>query len=163
MRSLAIPLIILLAGPLFPAGLVAQQERGPEYIAYPDWPDPLFSQMVIADDTIYLSGMLGMGPNGQVVPGGIQAETRQAMENIRSALARVGAGMEDIVKCTVFLADMSDWVSMNEAYLSFFSDDLPARSAVAVEDLALHAKIEIECIAVHRRQPAAHETDGSSP
>lgn len=140
----------LLIMPLMPAGLAGQQASPPEYIAFEDWAEPLFSQMVIVDRTIYLSGMLGQRPpDWQVVPGGIQPETRQAMENMRDALAGVGAGMDDIVKCTVFLADMSDWVSMNEVYVSFFSDNLPARSAVAVEGLSAHAKIEIECIAIH--------------
>jgi 2-iminobutanoate/2-iminopropanoate deaminase len=95
-----------------------------------DWERPLFSQMVIVDRTIYLSGMMGVGPPDRyIVPGGIQPESRQAMENIRSALARVGARMDDIVKCTIFLVDVADRVSMNQVYPSFFSGDLPARSA----------------------------------
>jgi 2-iminobutanoate/2-iminopropanoate deaminase len=141
--------LLLLILALAPLGLTAQQGAPPEYIPYEDWERPLFSQMVIVDRTIYLSGMMGVSPpDWNIVPGGIQPESRQAMENIRSALTRVGAGMDDIVKCTIFLIDMSDWVSMNEVYLSFFSGDLPARSAVAVAGLGLHGKVEIECIAV---------------
>jgi 2-iminobutanoate/2-iminopropanoate deaminase len=141
--------LLLLVLPLTPSGLTGQQGAAPEHIPFEDWERPLFSQMVIVDRTIYLSGMMGVSPpDWYIVPGGIQPETRQAMENIRSALARVGAGMDDIVKCTIFLVDMSDWVSMNEVYLSFFSGDLPARSAVAVAGLAQHGKVEIECIGV---------------
>lgn len=141
--------------PFLPAMLTAQQGAPPDYIPFEDWEHPLFSEMVIVDRTIYLSGMMGVSPpDWYIVPGGIQPETRQAMENIRSALARVGAGMDDIVKCTVFLVDMSDWVSMNEVYLGFFSGDLPARSAVAVAGLGLHGKVEIECIAVRPTQRA---------
>lgn len=123
------------------------QDVDVEHVTYPDW--PYFSEMVIAGNTIYLSGALGLRPDFQVAPGGIEAETRQAMENIRSSLAKVGATMDDIVKCTVFLADMADWMSMNEVYVSFFSEErVPARSAVAVSGLSLHARVEIDCIAV---------------
>lgn len=126
---------------------VQAQEAAPEYVPYPDW--PYFSEMVVVGNTIYLSGTLGLGPDFLVVPGGIGAETRQALENIRTSLAKVNATMDDVVKCTVFLADMSDWMSMNEVYVTFFSEGrVPARSAVAVSGLGNHARVEIECIAV---------------
>lgn len=125
-----------------------------EYVPYPDW--PYFSEMVIAGDTIYLSGMMGMNEELLIVPGGIEPETRQTMENIRGALEKVDATMDDIVKCTVFLADMADWVSMNEVYVKFFAPErVPARSAVAVSGLGNHAKVEIECIAVRSNTAAA--------
>lgn len=74
------------------------------------------------------------------------------MENIKASLAKADATMDDVVKCTVFLTDMSDWVSMNEVYVAYFSEGrVPARSAVAVSDLSMHAKVEIECIAVRSR------------
>ncbi len=131
---------------LSPSALSAEE---PQYIQYPDWEDPHFSRMVIAGDTIYLSGAVGMGADFEIVPGGIQAETKQAMENIRASLAEVDATMDNIVKCTVILTDMSDWVSMNAVYKTFFRKDRrPARSALAAKDLAMHAKVEIECIAV---------------
>jgi reactive intermediate/imine deaminase len=82
--------------------------------------------------------------------GGIQAETRQTLENIKAALQPLGATMDDVVKCTVFLADMAEWPAMNEVYVTFFPTNKPARSAVAVSGLARNARVEIECIAVRR-------------
>lgn len=107
-----------------------------------------FSRAVRVGRTIYLSGMLGMNAEGQLAPGGIQGETRQALENIKAALASMGSTMDDVVKCTVFLADMSEWAAMNEVYVTFFPKNKPARSAVAVSGLARDARVEIECIAV---------------
>ncbi|HUG98946.1 MAG TPA: RidA family protein [Gammaproteobacteria bacterium] len=142
--TLAVATAVFIA---FSAPTLSAEER--QYIQVPGWEDPHFSRMVIVGDTIYLSGAVGMGANYEIVPGGIEAETKQAMENIRDALAEVDATMDDIVKCTVFLTDMSDWVSMNAVYKTFFRPDRrPARSALAARDLAMHAKVEIECIAV---------------
>lgn len=141
--------VIALAVLVLSAPALFAEEGEPQYIQYPDWEDPHFSRMVIAGDTIYLSGAVGMGADFEIVPGGIEAETKQAMENIRDSLAEVDATLDDIVKCTVFLTDMSDWVSMNAVYKSFFRKDRrPARSALAARDLSMHAKVEIECIAV---------------
>jgi 2-iminobutanoate/2-iminopropanoate deaminase len=147
---LGLRLVTLVALGLWMTLPVHAQEAAPEYVSFPDW--PYFSEMVIVGNTIYLSGAVGIGPDFQVVPGGIGPETRQAMENIKASLAKADATMDDVVKCTVFLADMSDWVSMNEVYVTYFSEGrVPARSAVAVSDLAMHAKVEIECIAVRFR------------
>ena len=82
-----------------------------------------------------------------VVEGGVAAETRQAFENIKTVLAAAGATLDDVVKCTVFLADIADYQAMNEAHLEFFPENPPARSAMAGSGLALGAKVEIECIA----------------
>jgi 2-iminobutanoate/2-iminopropanoate deaminase len=98
-------------------------------------------------DVIYLSGMLGSDTSG-VVAGGITPETRQALTNVRSALEKSGATMDDVVKCTVFLADMQEWAAMNQVYATFFTKHKPARSAVAVSGLARSARVEIECVAV---------------
>jgi reactive intermediate/imine deaminase len=107
-----------------------------------------FSQAVRLGDTLYLSGMLGVQPGTRtVVPGGIQAETKQTLENIKRALEARGASMDRVVKCTVFLADMAEWPKMNEVYVTFFGDALPARSALGASGLALGARVEIECIA----------------
>ena len=84
----------------------------------------------------------------ELAAGGIQAETRQTMENIRNTLQRYGADMDDVVKCTVFLADIGEWPRMNAVYTTFFDRPYPARSAVAGSGLALGARVEIECIAV---------------
>ena len=107
-----------------------------------------FSSAVQVGDTLYLSGNLGNRPGtNTLVEGGIQAETRQTMENIKAVVEQFGSSMDRIVKCTVFLADMDEWPAMNEVYRTYF-DTPPARSAMGVNGLALGARVEIECIAV---------------
>lgn len=107
-----------------------------------------FSQAVRAGDFLFLSGMIGIDPEtGNLVSGGIQAETRATMEAIKTAVERHGTSMDRVVKCTVFLADMSEWSAMNEVYMKFFPKNKPARSALGASGLALGAKVEIECIA----------------
>jgi len=107
-----------------------------------------FSEAVRVDDTLYLSGQLGNRPGThEVVAGGVGPETRQTLENISAALQRHGASLQDLVKCTIFLADINEWPAMNEVYKTFFTDHYPARSAIAGSGLALGARVEIECIA----------------
>jgi reactive intermediate/imine deaminase len=79
--------------------------------------------------------------------GGISGETRQTMDNISRVLEEFGSSMDDVVKCSVFLADMSEWGAMNDVYKTYFKNP-PARSALGVSGLALNARVEIECIAV---------------
>jgi len=107
-----------------------------------------FSEAVIYDDFIFLSGQLGVDPaTGELVEGGIGPETRQTMENIQATLARAGATMNDVIKCTVFLADIEEWAAMNTEYVKFF-DRKPARSALGTGNgIALGARTEIECLA----------------
>ena len=108
-----------------------------------------FSDAVRVGDILFLSGQLGNRPGEmEVVPGGIQAETRQTMENIKATLQRHDLDMGDIIKCTVFLADMSQWPEFNKVYASYFEKGrYPARSALAAAALALGARVEVECIA----------------
>jgi reactive intermediate/imine deaminase len=107
-----------------------------------------FADAVRAGNLLFQSGKIGNTPGTlTLVPGGIQAETRQALENIRDGFARHGVGMDRVVKCTVFLADMKEWAAMNEVYVQFFPGDKPARSALGASGLALGARVEIECIA----------------
>lgn len=107
-----------------------------------------FSSAVRVDNTLYLSGNLGNIPGTMnMVEGGIQGETRQTMENISAVLAQFGSSMDQVVKCTVFLADMAEWGAMNEVYKTYFTNP-PARSALGASGLALDARVEIECIAV---------------
>jgi len=96
---------------------------------------------------LYLSGELGTDSTGSVVPGGIQAETRQALENIKAKLVRNGSSIDNVVKCTAMLADMSEWPAMNEVYATFFPKHFPARSAFGTTGLALGARMELECMA----------------
>ena len=96
---------------------------------------------------LYLSGAMGIDETGALVPGGIEAETRQALVNIRSVLERHGTSMDRVVKCTVMLADMQEWAAMNRVYVQQFSTNLPARSAFGASGLALGGRVEIECVA----------------
>jgi 2-iminobutanoate/2-iminopropanoate deaminase len=106
------------------------------------------SEAVRVGDTLYLSGQIGIQPGTlKLVPGGIGAESRQAMNNIKTSLEAHGYAMSDIVKCTVMLADIAKWGEFNEVYKTFFSGHFPARSAMGVSGLAIGAQVEIECMA----------------
>ncbi len=107
-----------------------------------------FSEAVRVGNMLFLSGQLGLDTSGKLVPGGIAAETRQTMENIKATLERHGSSLDHVIKVTVMLADMSEWGEMNGIYVTYFLNHLPARSALGANGLALGAKIEIECIAV---------------
>ena len=117
----------------------AQQQQDIEFIDN----GRLLSGAVRVGRTLYLSGQLGLGGERGITP-----ETRAAMENIKTLLEANGATMDDVVKCTVFLADFSEWGAMNDVYLSYFQKHRPARSAIAVNGMAANARVEIECIAV---------------
>jgi len=105
-----------------------------------------FSDAVRVGNMLYLSGQIGTRSGEmEVVPGGIQAETRQTMENIKELLEKHGSGMNRVVKCLVMMADIDEWPTMNEVYVTFFDDHFPARSAFAGTGLALGARVEIEC------------------
>ena len=108
-----------------------------------------FSVAVKVGNMLYLSGQVGILPGGsELALGGIQGETKQAMENIKMVLEKEGSSMKQVVKCTVFMADMAEWEAMNRVYVTFFdADRMPARSAVGVSGLALGARVEIECLA----------------
>jgi 2-iminobutanoate/2-iminopropanoate deaminase len=111
-----------------------------------------FSEAVRVGSTLYLSGQIGLVPGTRkVVEGGIKAEARQTMENIKTSLEAHGYAMSDVVKCTAMLVDMSEWGVFNEVYASFFSAPYPARSALGANGLALGARVEVECIAATRR------------
>jgi reactive intermediate/imine deaminase len=129
------------AGPLVAQNRQVIQAPG----ALPGLP---FSPAVRSGNLVFLSGQIGNLPGTrQLAPGGIAAETRQAMENIRAILNAAGLDLSHIVKCTVFLADINDYSMMNEVYGAFFPRVPPARSTIAASGLALGARIEVECIA----------------
>ena len=108
-----------------------------------------FSEAVKVGNTLYLSGLIGTLPGTlTLAPGGITAEARQALENIEAVLERHNSSMDQVVKCTVFIADMKDWPAFNEVYRQFFKSHFPARSAFGVSGLAFNARVEVECIAV---------------
>ena len=113
-------------------------------------PDTLpFSEAVRVGETIYLSGQMGIVPGRlELVEGGIEAEARQALDNIRTTLEAHGLTMANIAKCIVMLADMADWPAFNEIYVTYFDRPYPARSAFGSSGLALGGRGEIECIAI---------------
>lgn len=108
-----------------------------------------FSEAVRIGDMVYLSGQLGLEPGKMVlVPGGIEPETVQMMENIGRTLAPLGLTFDHIFKCSVMLADMKQWSDFNKVYVKYFKPDrLPIRSAFGVSGLALDAAVEMECVA----------------
>ena len=118
------------------------------YLTSDDMPGLPFSEAVRVDRMLYLSGQIGLDRTGALVAGGIAAETRQTMENIRRVLERHGSSLDHVVKCTVMLADIAEWGAMNEVYRAYFPAHLPARSAFGTSGLALGARVEIECCAV---------------
>jgi 2-iminobutanoate/2-iminopropanoate deaminase len=112
--------------------------------------DRPFSEAVRAGDFLFLSGQIGEDPEtGKLVAGGITAESRQTLQNIKRVLEGNGSSLAHVVKCTVFLADISEWGTFNTVYREFFGKPFPARSALAASGLALNARVELECIAYH--------------
>ncbi len=142
MRRLVTACLLLLAFPL------AAQQR--EVLPVPGAVAGLpFSPVVKVGNVLYLSGQLGnrIGTR-ELVPGGIRAETRQTLENVKTVLTAAGSDLQHVVKCTVFLKDIADYAAMNEVYGSYWPVDPPARSTLAGSGLALGALVEIECLAV---------------
>jgi reactive intermediate/imine deaminase len=114
----------------------------------PQNPGLPFAVAVRVGDMLYLAGMVGDDDSGALVPGGIEAETRQALENIRDELELRGSSLDRVVRCLVMMADIGEWQRMNEVYLTFFPRNRPARSAMGVNGLVLGARVEIECMAL---------------
>ena len=104
-----------------------------------------FSDAVRVGDILYLSGQVGIAPDGKL-PDGIEAQAKQAMENIGGVLKNAGLTYADVFHCTAFLADMKDWPAFNKVYVRYFPEGkMPARSAFGANGLALGALLEIEC------------------
>ncbi|HEX6186903.1 MAG TPA: RidA family protein [Pyrinomonadaceae bacterium] len=139
------PICITLLALCFCGALAFETKaQKPEYKGRPGSP---FSEVVRVGNMLYLSGQLGVA-SGALVSGGIKAETKQVMDNIRGILERNGSGMEHVVKCTVMLLDIADRPAMSEVYVSYFPKErMPARSTFGTTGLALGARVEIECMA----------------
>jgi len=112
-------------------------------------PNGIFSPAIVTGDLVYTSGQIGVdSKTGQIVEGGIEAQTEQVFRNLEAVLTAAGSSIEHVVKATVFLADMNDYNTMNELYKKHFKGDPPARSTVQVARLPRDARIEIEVVAV---------------
>jgi 2-iminobutanoate/2-iminopropanoate deaminase len=122
-------------------------------ISTPDAPQAIgpYSQAFRAGDTLYLAGQLGLDPaTRELVAGGIQAETRRALENLKAVLAAAGFSLGEVVQAQVFLADLADFAAMNEVYATYFPADPPARATVQVAALPRGARVEIALVAVRK-------------
>ena len=148
MRALATGVTLLLTAC---AGATRRQVVNPPGIAPLV---PAYSVAIHDGDLVFVSGMTGIKPGTQdIIDGGVAVQTRQTLENIRSALQTAGATMADVGECTVFLLDMADYAAMNGVYVEFFKTDPPARATVAVSALPRPAaRVEIKCTAVLRRR-----------
>ena len=151
----ALYLSLTLAGPSALAqpantGAPAPAAAAPQYFPMPSTggaPLP-FSEAVRVGDTLYVSGQIGILPGTMTLaPGGLEPEARRALDNLKAILERHGSSPEQVVKCTVFLADIKEWPAFNAIYRQYFKTNLPARSALAASGLALGARVEVECIA----------------
>lgn len=121
---------------------IIQTEKAPKAIGP-------YSQAVKINGLVYLSGQIPIDPNtGQFVPGGITEQTEQVLKNLSAVLEAAGSGLNRVVKTTVFLADMNDFVEMNQVYEKFFTSEPPARATVQAAGLPRNARVEIDAIAV---------------
>jgi len=115
-----------------------------------DAPKPIapYSQAVLAGNTLYVSGQIAIDPyTGKQVEGGVATQTERVMENIRAILKEENMDFSNVVKCSIFLSDMSLYKDVNEVYGSYFQVDPPAREAIAAKGLPMGVDVEISCIA----------------
>ena len=112
----------------------------PSHLPYP------FAKAVRAGDFVFISGQLPMGPDGQIVQGSIETQTRQVLENIKAVLAETGCELGDVVKNTIWLEQERDFAGFNKVYAEYFAENPPARATVG-STLMLDARLEIECLA----------------
>ena len=136
---------------LFAACRTTAPPRPPEFFAAPlgAMQTLPFSEAVSANGFLFVAGQIGNLPGKlELPPGGIAAESKQALANMQAVLERRGASLRDVVKVTVFLADIAEWPAFNDVYKQYFHAPFPARSALAASGLALGARVEVECIAM---------------
>jgi len=107
-----------------------------------------YNQAIMTGNTLYVSGQIALDPKGDVISGNIEKETDQVMKNLGKILTAAGMGYSDIVKCTIFIKDMTQFSNVNAAYGKYFSENAPARETVEVSRLPKDVNVEISCIAV---------------
>ena len=112
-----------------------------------------YSQAVVAGPFVFLSGQIPMNQQGEMVQGDIVVQTVQALENVKAVLEAADLTLKDVVKATVFLADMADFAEMNRVYGEYFPSDPPARSTIQVARLPKNASVEIEVVAFRKKWP----------
>jgi len=134
-------------------GEIQLDGRSHRTVSTVDAPQPVapYSQAVLTENTLWAAGQIGLSPqSGELVEGGVAAETRRALENHRAVLEAAGFSLRDVVQVQVFLVDVAEYAAMNEVYAGFFPDPAPARTTVAVAALPLGARVEIQLVAVRR-------------
>jgi 2-iminobutanoate/2-iminopropanoate deaminase len=147
-------IVLILVFAVVSAICVSAQTNTKKAVESPDAPKAIgpYSQAIIANGFIFAAGQVGADPKtGQLVEGGIEAQTEQVLKNIEAVLKAAGSSLDDVVKTTVFLADLNDFAKMNEVYAKRFKTPFPARSTVQVARIPRDAKIEIEAVAVVRK------------
>ncbi len=106
-----------------------------------------YSQAMAVDGLVYTSGQIAITPEGVMLQGSVEEQTHQVLKNLSAILGEAGSSLQDVIKTTIFLSDMSDFDRVNEVYTIYFKEHKPARSTVAVKSLPKNALVEIECIA----------------
>ncbi len=107
-----------------------------------------YSQAVIHGGLVYTSGQIALTPEGEMIEADIKKQTEQVLKNLQAVLLEAGSTLDKVIKTTIFLADMDDFIEVNDIYASYFKDHKPARATVAVKTLPKNALVEIDCIAI---------------
>ena len=143
MKRLLIATVLLAA----PASVLLAAPAAAQVKFHPAWEGAPFSESAEVNGVLYLSGQIGSRAD-RTLPDGMEAQARQAMDNIRAAVERRGLTMDHVFKCTVMMADMRQWGDFNKIYITYFKPGrLPARSAFGANGLAMGALLEVECMA----------------
>jgi len=106
-----------------------------------------YSQAVVVDGILYSSGQIALTPEGELIEGGVDKQTEQVLKNLSAVLKAGGSSLDNVIKTTIFLANMEDFATVNEIYAKYFGNHRPARSTVAVKSLPKNVLVEIDCIA----------------